>query len=88
MLTLTRLLAQIASCVLRACIDALAGVFMGIFNRSISQSAVPTCFKMATAVTVPKKAKITELNDYCPTALTSIIIKCFERQVKDHITST
>ena len=41
---------------------------------------------MATIVPVPKKAKITELN-YCPVALTSVIMKCFERQVKDHITS-
>ena len=42
---------------------------------------------MATIVPVPKKAKITELN-YCPVALTSVIMKCFERLVKDHITST
>jgi hypothetical protein len=46
----------IPSCVLRACADQLAGVFMDIFNLSLSQSAVPTCFKMATIVLVPKKA--------------------------------
>ena len=43
---------------------------------------------MATFEPVPKKAKVTELNDYHPIALTSVIIKCFERPVKDHITST
>ncbi|CDQ97873.1 unnamed protein product [Oncorhynchus mykiss] len=43
---------------------------------------------MATIVPVPKKAKVTELNDYRPIALTSVITKCFERLVKDHITST
>ena len=74
--------------VLRACSDQLAGVFMDIFNQSLSQSAVPTCFKMATIVPVPKKAKLTELNDYRPVALTSVIMKCFERLVKDHINST
>jgi hypothetical protein len=37
---------------------------------------------MSTTVAVPKKAKVTELNDYRPIALTS------ERQVKDNITST
>ncbi|CDQ63293.1 unnamed protein product [Oncorhynchus mykiss] len=68
-----------------ACADQLAGVFRDIFNQSLSQSAVPTCFKRATIVPVPKKAK---LNDYRPVALTSIIMKCFERLVKDHITST
>ena len=28
------------------------------------------------------------LDDYHPVALTSVIMKCFERLVKDHITST
>ena len=46
----------ITSCVLRACADQLAGVFTGIFNLSLSQSAVPTCFKMPTLVPVSKKA--------------------------------
>ena len=55
---------------------------------SLSQSAVPTCFKMATIVPVSKKAKVTEVNEYRPVALTSGIMKCFERLVKVHITST
>ena len=54
---------SITSRVLRAPADQLAGVFTDIFNLSLSQSAVPTCFKMATIVPVPKKAKATELND-------------------------
>ena len=78
----------IPSHVLRAYADPLAGVFTDIFNHSLSQSAVPTCFKMATIVPVPKNAKITELNYYRPVALTSVIMKCFERLVGDHITST
>ena len=56
----------IPSRVLRACADQLAGVFTDIFNQSLSWSAVPTCFKRATIVPVPKKAKVTELNDYRP----------------------
>ena len=43
---------------------------------------------MATIVPVPKKATVTELNDYRPVTLTSVIMKCFERLVKDQITST
>ena len=43
---------------------------------------------MATIVPVPKKAKVTEQNDYRPNALISVIMKCFERLVKGHITST
>ena len=61
----------IPSRVLRACADQLAGVFMDIFNLSLSQSAVPTFFKMATSVPVPNNAKVTELNYYCPIALSS-----------------
>ena len=61
---------------------------LDIFNLSLSQSAVPTCFKMDIIVPVPKNAKVTELNDYRPVTLTSVIMKCFERLVKDHITST
>ena len=78
----------IPSHVLKACAKQMAGVFTYIFDLSLSQSVVPTCFKMATIVPVTKKAKITELNDYRPVALTSVIMKCFERLVKDHITCT
>jgi hypothetical protein len=42
---------------IRACAKQLAGVFTDIFNRSLSQAVVPTCFKMANIVPVPKKAK-------------------------------
>ena len=66
----------------RPCGDRPAGRPCG------DRPAVPPCFKRATIVPVPKKAKVTELNDYCPVALTSIIMKCFERLVKHHITST
>ena len=78
----------IPSRVLRSCTDQLAGVCTDLFTLSLSQSAVPTCFKIVTIVPVPKKAKATELNDYRLAALTSVIMKCFERLVKDHITST
>ena len=53
----------IPSRVLIACADQLAGVFTDMLNCSLSQSAVHTCFKIATIVPVPKKEKITELND-------------------------
>ena len=65
----------IPSSILRACADQLAGVFTDIFNQSLSQSAVPTCFKRATIIPVPKKAKVAELNDYRPIALTYVIMK-------------
>ena len=74
--------------ILRVCTDQLAGVFTDIFNLSLSQSAVHTCFNMSTIGPVPKKEKVTEQNNYCPVALNSVSMKCFERLAKDHITST
>jgi hypothetical protein len=65
----------------RACAHQLAGVYTDILNLSLSQSVVPTCFRMSTIVPVSKKVKVTELNDYHPIALTSVIMKCFERLI-------
>ncbi len=50
--------------VLRECADQLACVFTDIFNTSLDQAKVPSCFKSATIIPVPKKPKITSLNDY------------------------
>jgi hypothetical protein len=51
--------------------DQLASVFTAIFNLSLTESVIPTCFKQTTIVPVPKVAKVTCLNDYRPEALTS-----------------
>ncbi len=48
---------------------------------------VPSCFKKSTIVPIPKKNKITCLNDWRPVALTPIFSKCFERLIRDHICS-
>ncbi len=73
--------------VLRACAFQLAWVFTDIFNLSLSLSVVPSCFKKSTIVPIPKKNKITCLNDWRPVALTPIFSKCFEKLVRDHIYS-
>ncbi|XP_051554708.1 uncharacterized protein LOC127441387 [Myxocyprinus asiaticus] len=67
--------------VLRACADQLAPVFTEIFKLSLEQSVIPTCFKQSVIVPVPKKPQPSCLNDYRPVALTSIVMKCFERLV-------
>ncbi len=73
--------------VLRACAFQLAGVFTDIFNLSLSLSVVPSCFKKSTIVPIPKKNKITCLNDWRPVALTPIFSKCFEKLIRDYICS-
>ncbi|XDV19455.1 hypothetical protein PO909_024925 [Leuciscus waleckii] len=71
--------------VLRACAEQLAGVFTDIFNLSLAQAAVPTCFKCTSIVPVPKHSSPKCLNDYRPVALTPIVMKCFERLVLAHL---
>jgi hypothetical protein len=71
--------------VLQACSDQLAGVFTDIFNMSLIESVIATCFKQTTIVPVPKNTKATCLNDYRPVALTSLAMKCFERLVMVHV---
>ncbi|KAK3566077.1 hypothetical protein QTP86_025543 [Hemibagrus guttatus] len=62
----------------------LADVLTSIFNLSLSQITVPTCFKTTATVPLPKKNHPTCLNDNRPVALTPIIMKCFERVVLAH----
>uniref|UniRef100_A0A8C7F6C4 Talin-2 n=1 Tax=Oncorhynchus kisutch TaxID=8019 RepID=A0A8C7F6C4_ONCKI len=42
----------------------------GKTNHQTGNSVIPTCFKQTTIIPVPKIAKVTCLNDYCPVALT------------------
>uniref|UniRef100_A0A674ASX1 Reverse transcriptase domain-containing protein n=1 Tax=Salmo trutta TaxID=8032 RepID=A0A674ASX1_SALTR len=74
-------------CVLKASADQLSSVFTDIFNLSLTESVIPTCFKQTTIVPVPKEAKVTCLNNYHPVALTSVAMNCFERLVMAHINS-
>lgn len=62
---------------LRVCSSELADVFADIFNLSLAQASVLTCFKSTTIVPVPKRSTVTCLNDYRPIALTPITMKCF-----------
>eukprot|EP00061_Rhincodon_typus_P005040 g24021.t1 len=55
-------------------------VFLGILPRKATE-----VLKKKTIIPVSKKAHATCLNDGCPVAMTSIIMKCFERLVMAHI---
>ncbi|KAK1784814.1 hypothetical protein P4O66_003478 [Electrophorus voltai] len=74
--------------VLKACADQLAPVFTDIFNLSLTLSIIPSSFKRSTIVPIPKKPRPSDLNDYRPVALTSVVMKCFEKLVRDFITSS
>ncbi|KAL0194676.1 hypothetical protein M9458_008252, partial [Cirrhinus mrigala] len=70
---------------LKACAVQLSSIFTLIFNRSLELCIVPSCFKCSTIIPVPKKPKTTGLNDYRPVALTSVVMKSFERLVLAHL---
>ena len=55
--------------------DQLASVFTDIFNLSLTESVIPTCFKQPIIVPVPKEVKVTCLNDSRNVALTSVSMK-------------
>ncbi len=74
--------------VLRSIADQLAGLFTSIFNESLGTSVVPTSFKKSVIIPVSKNSKPSCLNDYRPVALTSIVMKVFERLLKNHIYSS
>ncbi len=74
--------------VLRSCADQLSGLFTSIFNESLATSVVPTPFKKSVIIPVPKNSKPSCLNDYRPVALTSTVMKVFERLLKKHICSS
>jgi hypothetical protein len=57
-----------------------------MFNLSLSESVIPTCFNQTIIVPVPKNTKVTCLNDYRPIGFTPVAIKCFERLVMAHNT--
>ncbi len=74
--------------VLKVCANQLAPVFTTIFNLSFNQGVVPISFKSSIIIPVPKTPCPGSLNDYHPVALTSVVMKCFERLVRDYICSS
>ena len=71
--------------VLQLCADQLAMAFKMIFNLSLAQSAIPTCFNKSTIIPVPMKTRPACLNDYRVVELNSVVMKCFEQLVEDSI---
>ena len=65
--------------VLKSCCSQLSYIFTLIFNWSLRDCIVPEVWKDSVICPVPKNNKPKSLNDYRPVALTSIVMKSFER---------
>ena len=72
---------QICGRLLKACSNQLAGVYCHLFNRSLAERSIPSVWKTSIICPVPKKSKPTCDNDYRPVALTSLVMKGFERLI-------
>ena len=70
---------QICGRLLKACSNQLAGVYCHLFNRSLAEHSIPSVWKSSIICPVPKKSNPTCDNDYRPVALTSLVMKGFER---------
>jgi hypothetical protein len=64
---------------LKWCATQLCTVFSQLFSWSLRTCEIPKIWKHSIISPIPKICKPKQLNDYRPVALTSIVMKCFER---------
>ena len=67
--------------ILKVCAEQLCYIFTIIFNMSMQFSCIPNVWKQSKIIPIPKKNNISCMNDLRPVALTSIVMKCFEKLV-------
>ena len=67
--------------ILKMCSAQLSPIFTTIMNMSLLTHTVPSVWKCAEIIPVPKKERVSELNDLRPVALTSVIMKCMEKLI-------
>ena len=76
---------QISGKIIKTCYDELSYIFCYIFNMSFRLHTIPRIWKLSEIIPVPKKPRFQIMNDLRPVALTSIIMKCFERLVLSNL---
>ena len=69
---------------LKICSVQLSPIYAHIFQLCVDDH-IPSIWKTATTVPVPKKAAPQELNDYRPISLTSVPFKTLERIIQDKL---
>ena len=72
---------------LKTCAELLCTILCVIFNQSLSQCSVPASWKTSCITPVPKKTTVKAMSDLRPVALTSAIMKTFERVVLSQLQS-
>ena len=72
---------------LKMCSSQLTYIYTLIFNMSIKNCIIPALWKCSEIIPIPKKAKVNEMNDLRPIALTSVVMKCLEKLVLNKVKS-
>lgn len=75
----------IPGAVIKAWLNQLAGILTTLFNLSLIHAMFPTCLKTCTIIPIPKKIGTDSLYDCRPLALRSVLMKCYEQIVSQHI---
>ena len=71
--------------ILKMCSDPLTPVLCKIYQQSLDQVNIPKLWKTSEIIPVPKRSPPKCDNDYRPVALTAILMKCFEKVVKNRL---
>ena len=66
--------------------DSLSQPLQLIFNRSLEKSEIPNDWKIGHVVPIFKKGNKSEVGNYRPVSLTSVVCKLLERIIKNRIT--
>ncbi len=74
--------------ILRSCADQLAVCLLPSLMSPLLPLWFPTSFKKSVIIPVPKNSKPSCLNDYRPVALTSTVMKVFERLLRNTYASS
>ena len=76
---------EIYARVLRECEKELCGPLAIIFNKSLTEAKIPLDWKSANVVPIFKKGDRSEVQNYRPVSLTSLVCKLLESILKDKI---
>lgn len=71
----------ISARLLKTCAEELTPAWCPLFQRSLDSHTVPALWKKTVITPVPKRSCSVENNVYRPVALTSIVMKCFEKYI-------
>ena len=70
---------------LKVCATQLCQVFSTLFTWSMKDSIVPGVWKTSMICAIPQNNSSSDLSDYRPIAITSAVMKCFEKIALCHL---